>query len=59
MNTVSRRVTGIVGSAVGIILIFAGLQEVSALFYGVPVLVISLFIFFNKREDVIEKIRGE
>jgi sulfite exporter TauE/SafE len=55
MNLMSRTITGIVMVVLGAILI--GLGAVThwvTLFYGVPLLIIGLFILFNTREDKIE-----
>ncbi|NQU79325.1 hypothetical protein HQ545_06180 [Candidatus Woesearchaeota archaeon] len=58
MNTLSRTITGIIAIALGSLLTIIGLFGVIvALIYGIPILIIGLFILFNKKEDEIEKIR--
>ncbi|MFC1710579.1 hypothetical protein ACFLZJ_00240 [Nanoarchaeota archaeon] len=61
MNLVSRTITGVLMIILGIFLIVLTffIEEgvwVSFL-YGVIILIIGLFIFFNKKEDKIEKIK--
>lgn len=58
MNTTSRTITGILGALLGIFIIgFAIREALILLVYGVPIFLISLFVFFNKKEDDIEKIK--
>ena len=58
MNTLSRTITGIIMIFGGIALIvFSFFKSIFILIYGIPVLIIGLFIFFNKKEDEIEKIK--
>lgn len=57
MNTASRILTGIIGMVVGAILMVLGLFEPFALIYGIPVTLISIYIFFNRKEDHIEQIK--
>ena len=60
MNTLSRTITWIVFIALGFVLIVVSiLYNLSTLIYGVPMFIIGIFIFFNKREDEIEKIGGK
>ena len=54
MNVLSRTITGLVLIILGIILIFVSIGEPWVLIYGIPVFLIGLFIFFNKKEDKIE-----
>jgi len=58
MNTMSRTITGILLIILGIILIYVSVNEsLWVLIYGIPVLLIGLFILFNKKEDEIEQIK--
>lgn len=60
MNTLSRCISGIAVSLLGLGLTIAAFaSSLFLLIYGLPLLVIGVFIFFNKREDEIEKIRDE
>ncbi len=44
----------------GLILIILGiLVSYIFLFYGIPILIIGIFVLFNKSEDKIEKIKYE
>jgi hypothetical protein len=58
MNKVSRTITGILGIILGTFLILLSFTNPWVLFYGIPVLVVGIFILFNKKEDEIEKIKG-
>lgn len=58
MNILSRTITGIIMIVLGVVLI--GISPFLAfvpLIYGVPLLIIGIFIFLNKKEDQIEKIK--
>lgn len=58
MNKVSRTITGVLTIALGLFLTaIALLRDMWLLFYGIPIIIIGLFIFFNKKEDEIEKIK--
>ena len=57
MNTLSRTITGIIAIILGAILIIVGFFFPWALIYGIPIFIIGFFIFFNKKEDSIEKIK--
>ena len=58
MNTTSRTITGGAGSVLGIFLIVLAIKdELWILMYGIPILIISIYIFFNKKEDKIEEIK--
>jgi len=58
MNTLSRTITGIIGCIAGIFLIIMSFFEsYFLLLYGIPVLLIGVFILFNKKEDTIEQIK--
>jgi hypothetical protein len=56
MNTLSRTITGIVMIIIGVILIGFGIVFIVPLVYGIPILIIGLFILLNKKEDEIEEI---
>ena len=64
MNTLSRTLTGIIALIIGIVLIllpiFNSFKDgwFVAWIYGIPILIISFFILFNKKEDIIEQIKG-
>lgn len=57
MNTISRTITGSIIVTLGLVLIGIGFFAYVALFYGIPIFIIGLFILFNKKEDDIEMIR--
>ena len=62
MNKVSRTITGLVMSVGGLVLILVFLSSSSegvwvALMYGIILLILGLFILFNKKEDKIERRR--
>lgn len=59
MNTISRYLSGIVATILGLWLVYLSTIEWWILCYGIPILIIGLFILFNKNEDKIEKIKGE
>ena len=61
-NTTSRTITGIAMVVIGIFLIgLSFFVPISALWatliYGIPILIIGLFLLFNTKEDKIEKIK--
>ncbi len=59
MNKVSRTITGIVAIIGGLFLTWLGIfKEHWILIYGIPVVIIGVFIFFNKKEDDIEEIKS-
>ena len=59
MNTISRTITGILATLLGLFLIvLAVFKDLWMLIYGIPILIIGIFVFFNKKEDDIEKIKG-
>lgn len=59
MNTTSRIITGVIAIILGLFLIlFSILRYILLLIYGIPIFIIGFFIFFNKKEDNIEKIKG-
>jgi len=58
MNTISRTITGIASIILGLVLIYYSFQSTFWLLaYGIPIILIGIFILFNKKEDDIEKIR--
>jgi len=58
MNLISRTVTGIVLIVIGAVLVGVSpfIQFIS-LIYGIPVLIVGIFILLNKKEDQIEPIK--
>lgn len=57
---VSQFITGIILIIVGLILVIVSFFTKPffvPLIYGIPVLIIGLFILFNKKEDTVEKIK--
>lgn len=58
MNIMSRTITGIVlilvGVALNLIPLFVEDTQFT-LIYGSPLLIIGIFILFNKKEDIIEE----
>ena len=59
MNTISRTITGVVVVLFGLYLIVQGvLKDFWILIYGIPIVAIGVYIFFNKKEDDIEKIKS-
>ena len=60
MNTTSRTITGIASVILGVLLSIVALrEELWLLLYGIPIIIIGIFIFFNSNEDKIEKIKEE
>lgn len=57
-NVTSRTITGIAMILVGVGLILAGFFTPVTLIYGIPILIVGLIIFFNKKEDKIEEIKS-
>ncbi|MFH1456318.1 MAG: hypothetical protein ABIF40_05210 [archaeon] len=58
MNIISRLITGILAIILGSYLIIISSSDLWILFYGIPIVLIGIFILFNKKEDNIEKIKG-
>ena len=57
MNTVSRTITGAVATLFGLFLTFIGFtKDPWILLYGIPIIIIGVYIFFNTKEDDIEEI---
>jgi len=60
MNKISRTITGTIAILLGLFLIiFAIFKELLILIHGIPILIIGIFILFNKNEDVIEEIKSK
>ena len=57
MNTTSRMVTGILMVIFAIGLVVLVREILVVLIYALPILIIGFIIFFNKKEDDIEKIK--
>jgi len=61
MNLLSRTITGLVMVILGLFLIgiyiiyFEKEGSFVALIYGIPILIIGLFVLLNKKEDRIER----
>ena len=58
----STKIIGIILSLIGLALCFVYLlvsfeESVVLLIYGIPLVIIGLIVFFNKREDRIEQIK--
>ena len=59
MNTLSRTITGIIAIALGLIILRDGYPNYILSIYGLLFLMVGIFIFFNKKEDEIEKIKTD
>jgi ABC-type bacteriocin/lantibiotic exporter with double-glycine peptidase domain len=57
MNIKSRMVTGILMVIFGIFLILFVKELILLFIYAIPIIIIGFIIFFNKKEDDIEKIK--
>jgi membrane-bound ClpP family serine protease len=60
MNTKSRLITGTLIILLGTFLLIGSLfweVKIVSLIYGIVIFVLGIFIFFNKKEDKIEKIK--
>jgi len=56
MNTLSRTLAGGAMIILGLVLIGVGFFTFFVTwFYGIPILILGLFLFFNKKEDEIER----
>jgi len=54
----NKLLIGFIGIFISMVLIILSLLfNLFFLIYGIPILIISLFILFNKKEDVIEQIK--
>ena len=59
MNTPSRIITGTLATLFGLFLIILSVfEDFWILVYGIPLFIIGIFIFFNKKEDDIEEIKN-
>ena len=56
-NFTSRVLTGGVLIALGGVLIVVSFTDLVFLIYGIPALLIGIFLFFNNKEDDIEQIK--
>ncbi len=59
---ISTKITGIIITLIGAVLSLAYLfssfeKSFILLVYGIPILIIGIIIFLNKKEDVIEQIK--
>jgi len=60
MNLISRTITGISMIVLGLFFIVLSFRiSFVFLIYGIPILIIGIIIFFNKKEDKIEAIKNE
>lgn len=59
MNTLSRTITGIALTFLGAVLIAVSFAAPPTLIYGIPMFIIGIVLFFNKKEDEIEQIKDE
>ena len=58
MNTLSRTITGTITIILGLVLIAISIfKSLWVLIYGIPILIIGIFILLNKKEDYIETIK--
>jgi len=59
-NTISRTITGGIMIVIGLVLVITSpFLKYITLIYGLPILIVGLIIFFNKREGEIEKIKSK
>ena len=57
MNTLSRTITGTISILLGLVILRGGYPNYILSIYGLLFIVIGIVIFFNKKEDDIEKIK--
>ena len=58
-RSIGGLIVTLVGFIISLIPLFSNSDEAYvALFYGIPIFVIGLFVFFNKNEDKIEQVKG-
>jgi|TARA_Y100000031_G_C7918314_1_gene247044 hypothetical protein len=59
MNTISRTITGILVTLLGIYISIVSFSKEpwATYIYGIPITIIGIYIIFNKKEDFIEKIK--
>ncbi len=59
MNTISRTITGILVTLLGIYISIVSFSKEpwESLIFGIPMTLIGVYIIFNKKEDFIEKIK--
>ena len=54
----NRKLIGIIGILISFIFMGLGLLIIPFFFiYGIPILIVSIFIYYNKKEDSIEQIK--
>ena len=59
MNNTSRTITGTILFLMGLIItIISSFTSFIFLIYGIPLMIVGVFIFFNKKEDQIEQIKS-
>jgi len=59
MNTPSRTISGISAVLFGVFLTFEAFRDdFVILFISIPIIILGVIIFFNKKEDEIEKIKN-
>ena len=58
MNTISRTITGILVTLLGIYISIVSFSKEpwATYIYGIPITIIGIYIIFNKKEDFIERI---
>lgn len=59
MNTTSRIITGSIAFVFGIVLIIVSFSVPWLLIHGIPLTIVGIYIFFNKKEDEIEQIKTD
>jgi hypothetical protein len=57
-NEISRTVTGGIIILIGLALLIKSFWEITAIIPALFLLILGFFIFFNKKEDKIEEIKG-
>jgi ABC-type arginine transport system permease subunit len=58
-NILSRNIAGLIITSIGVYVSLKNFSEnyFVTLLYGVPIIIIGIFIFYNQKEDQIEKIK--
>ena len=59
MNTLSRTITGTIVTLLGVYISIVNFSNEpwATYMYGIPMIIIGIYIIFNKKEDFIEKIK--
>ena len=59
-NFLSRNIAGIIITTIGVYVSIKNFAEnyLVTLLYGMPLIILGIFMFINKKEDKIEKIKG-